>query len=109
MSVLRDGFRPALWSHTLLLVLCGCAVLQTTVLRAQSGEAVYARVADSIFFLQVRNAAGELEGTGSAFLVGGDLLLTNAHVVAGGLVFVRMGSLEVPCKVEREDKLNDLA
>lgn len=101
--------RPNILRWALAAMLASCCLLQAVPVTAQSGEAVYARVADSIFFLQVRDDAGQLKGSGSAFLVDADLLLTNAHVVAGGLVFVRMGPLEVPCKVEREDKLNDLA
>lgn len=70
---------------------------------------VYRTVSSSVFLIEVRDAAGQVSGFGSAFLIEGGRLITNAHVVNGGQPFLRTGAVALPLLVERLDPQNDLA
>ena len=84
-------FRRRLGLVSVLLVVLGVGATEGrgAVQSPQVGEQVYAQIADAVFLLEIRNAGGELIRTGSGFLVGPDLLITNAHVTAGGEDSVR--------------------
>jgi tetratricopeptide (TPR) repeat protein len=75
----------------------------------QQGETVYAKVADSVFVLQIADNSGTETGMATGFVVDANLLLTNAHVVNAGQVSVQVGPISLPCEVQRVDQLNDLA
>jgi S1-C subfamily serine protease len=52
-------------------------------------EALAQRIAPAVFRLEVKDAAGELVSTGTAFAISGDgLAVTNFHVVDGGESFI---------------------
>jgi len=68
-----------------------------------------AQVSESVFLIQVIDAAGQPLGTATGFLVAPDLVLSNVHGARAGTMTVHFGSLEVPCPVERVDVVNDLA
>lgn len=72
-------------------------------------QAVYARVAPSVLLIVVENARGEQVSLGSGFVIDGNLIVTNAHVVRGGTAFVHTGVAKVPCAVSRIDERFDLA
>ena len=76
-----------------------------------SGDAasIYRQVAASVFLIEVRDSAGKALGLGSAFLVGDRRLVTNAHVVRGGMPFLKAGAVALPLTVERIDVSLDLA
>jgi hypothetical protein len=68
------------------------------------GAVVFAKVADSVLLVTVEDDRGEVLGRGSAFVVPGGRLVTNAHVVSEGKIFITGGAFKIPCVVE---KLND--
>ena len=74
-----------------------------------SGEAIFARVSDSVFLLNLTDAVGASVGSATGFLVAPDAVLTNAHVANKGRIVIRLGSVDLPCSVERMDLVNDLA
>jgi hypothetical protein len=77
--------------------------------RHDVGAEVYARVADSVLLVIVENSKGEAVARGSAFVVAGGRLVTNAHVIKDGRLFVRSGAFKIACTVERIDEALDLA
>lgn len=91
-----------------LIVWLALGLLQTPQ-PADQGQAVYARAAESVLLIVVQDARGNIVGQGSAFVIAGGRLVTNAHVVRGGAPFVRIGPLKIACTVERLDEINDLA
>ena len=74
-----------------------------------AGERVYATVADSVFFLELSDSAGQQTGTATGFLVSESQILTNAHVADVGSIQLRVGTFRVECAVQRIDRVNDLA
>lgn len=74
----------------------------------QSGRAVYELVAESVFLVQSETESGDiLQGT--AFLIDNKRLMTNAHVIREGKVFLKSAGVSIECRVEAQDELNDLA
>lgn len=74
-----------------------------------SSAEIYAATADSVLLLEVRGADNKVVGQATAFVVAPGQLLTNAHAVEGGPVWIRMGPVALPATVARTDSLNDLA
>lgn len=73
------------------------------------GHLIYQRSAQSVFLLLVQGSTGEFVAQGSGFLIDGNKIVTNAHVVAAGKVFVQVGSARIPTKQLAIDETNDLA
>lgn len=91
-----------------------CLLLVTVPVQAQptsgqTGERVYRQVAESVYLLEILNSQGDTVGSATGFLVGQDMILTNAHVTNKGDIAVRLGAIRVPCVLQRQDQLNDLA
>ena len=76
---------------------------------ASAGANVYRAAAPAVFLVEVRDDTGAVASIGSAFLVKGGRLVTNAHVVRGGRAFLRTGAARLPLTVEKLDSQNDLA
>jgi tetratricopeptide (TPR) repeat protein len=97
--------------HLILPVVC--ALVATTAAaqsrEALSGRAVYERVADSVFLVQTETDTGEALWQGTAFFVDDTRLITNAHVIREGKVFLTSAGVKIPCSIESRDELNDLA
>src|SRR4051794_14819960 len=74
----------------------------------KSGEQIYAAVANAVFLVELHDRAGNTSAVGTAFLAGPQRLITNAHVIAGGTPFLRVGPILIACRVERRDDQNDL-
>lgn len=55
------------------------------------------------------DASGKTISQGSGFIIEGNQIVTNAHVVRGGRAFVQTGVAKVPCTVSRVDEKVDLA
>jgi hypothetical protein len=66
-------------------------------------------VAESVVMVVVEDNDGNQTGSGSAFLINGNRLVTNAHVVSGGKPFVRAAAFKIPCTIERISETDDLA
>lgn len=73
-----------------------------------AGELVYRLASPSVFLVETRSASGGLLSQGTAFVVGPNTLLSNAHVISGSKPFVVSGGLAVECRVLRADYTNDL-
>jgi Trypsin-like peptidase domain/Tetratricopeptide repeat len=90
-----------------------CALVATTAVAQErqplSGRAVYERVADSVFLVQTESDTGEALWQGTAFLIADRRLITNAHVIREGKVFLNTAGSKIPCSIEARDELNDLA
>jgi tetratricopeptide (TPR) repeat protein len=90
-----------------------CALVATTAVAQErqplSGRAVYERVADSVFLVQTESDDGEALWQGTAFLIADRRLITNAHVIREGNVFLKNAGSKIPCTIEARDELNDLA
>lgn len=96
------------------LVLSAAGIFSATALAAQephsqSGRAVYELVADSVFLVQTEAEDGEALAQGTAFLIDNKRLITNAHVVRDGRVFLKSAGLKIECSIDARDDLNDLA
>jgi tetratricopeptide (TPR) repeat protein len=91
--------------------LLGIAILLAGVggVHAQESQAVFAKVSNSIFLVEMRSPDGKVLGTGTAFLVAPRQLVTNAHVVNEGVCGLRIGPARLPCNVVRLDSKADLA
>jgi tetratricopeptide (TPR) repeat protein len=74
-----------------------------------SGRAIYELVAESVFLVQTERENGDALWQGTAFLIGNDRLITNAHVISEGKVFLKSAGVKIRCNVEARDELNDLA
>jgi tetratricopeptide (TPR) repeat protein len=66
-------------------------------------------VAESVVLLEVENEAGNVVGQGSGFLVEGDRIVTNAHVVREGKPFLKVSGFRIACSIDRTDDVVDLA
>jgi len=77
--------------------------------RLADASATYASVAPSVFLVERRDNAGKRLGIGSAFLISGNRLVTNAHVVSGGRPFLKVGPIAIELTIARLDTKNDLA
>jgi tetratricopeptide (TPR) repeat protein len=95
------------------LILLAALVLGPTAASAQrppsTAERIYADSSASVLLVETRNADNEPTGQATAFVVGRNLLITNAHAVGGATVWVKVGAINVPARIERTDDLNDLA
>lgn len=76
---------------------------------AGAAASVYRENSPAVFLLEVRDERGEPTGIGSAFLIEGNRLVTNAHVVRGGTVVLRTGVVALPLTIERVSETHDLA
>lgn len=74
-----------------------------------SAAEIYARWADSVVPIEVRDALSRPTSQATAFVVGPGELLTNAHAVDGGAVWARLGAVVVQARIVRRDNVNDLA
>lgn len=93
-----------------MAVLLGLMLLTTAAFQTRdAGAAVYDRVADAVVLLVVEDDKGNPLGQGSGFLIEGGFLVTNAHVVRGGRVFVKTGAFKIPCVIVKTDSSVDLA
>lgn len=72
-------------------------------------QAVYAKVAPSVVLIVVEDGAGKQVSLGSGFVIEGNLIVTNAHVVRGGAAYVQTGVAKIPCTLARIDERFDLA
>jgi tetratricopeptide (TPR) repeat protein len=80
------------------------------IVSAQSeGGAIYRATESSVFLIYRNDANGQPSALGSGFLIGPRLIITNAHVVAGGTPVITVGPVRIPAKVIKTDELNDLA
>ena len=77
--------------------------------RALSSTEIYTKVSDSVVLLEVRNRDKQPISQATAFVVESGALLTNAHAIEGGTLWVRIGPVSVPATLERADLANDLA
>ncbi len=77
--------------------------------RALSSTEIYAKVSESVVLLEVRDRDKQTISQATAFVVESGVLLTNAHAIEGGSLWVRIGPVSVPATLERADVTNDLA
>ena len=89
----------------LATLLVGLALAQTQ----ETAQAVYARVAPSVMLVVAQGPDGKVIAQGSGFVIEGNLIVTNAHVVRGGVPAVMTGVATIPCTLVRLDEKNDLA
>ncbi|HEX6323186.1 MAG TPA: tetratricopeptide repeat-containing serine protease family protein [Vicinamibacterales bacterium] len=75
----------------------------------ETAQAVYAKVAPSVLLVVAHGPDGQPLAQGSGFVIEGNLIVTNAHVVRGGTPAVRTGVATIPCALIRLDEKNDLA
>lgn len=99
---------------SVLVNLLLCLALETFSLpsaRAESqlGADVYKSVSEAVFLLETLGDEGKTVAIGSAFLVDEKRLVTNYHVIQGGRVYLRVGSVRIDCSVAGIDPVNDLA
>src|ERR1022692_3307580 len=73
------------------------------------GRSIYERNSDSVVLLLARDSSGADVALGSAFWAASKVLVTNAHVVDAGKIFVKLGPVRLPCTVIAVDHHNDLA
>lgn len=70
---------------------------------------VYEKASKSVFLIVIRSQSGEPVARGSGFLVAGNKIVTNQHVVREGIPFLDLGAVKLPLKVDRVDSINDIA
>ena len=75
----------------------------------ETAQAVYAQVAPSVLLVVAQGPDGKVIAQGSGFVIDGNLIVTNAHVVRGGTPAVMTGVATIPCALIRLDEKNDLA
>lgn len=75
----------------------------------ETAQTVYAKVAPSVLLVVAQAPDGAILAQGSGFVIEGNLIVTNAHVVRGGAPAVRTGVATIPCTVIRLDEKSDLA
>jgi tetratricopeptide (TPR) repeat protein len=98
------------WGICNLILIWGCSTaLSLGQSKDELGTEIYKKVAGSVFLVQVEDQNGRTVGTGSAFLVEGGFLVTNAHVAKAGNIFLKTDLLKLPCSIEKVDETNDLA
>jgi tetratricopeptide (TPR) repeat protein len=75
-----------------------------------SGDAasIYQGAAASVFLVEVRTDTSVV-AIGSAFLIDGGRIVTNAHVIRGGRPFLKTGAVALPLILQRLDPVQDLA
>jgi S1-C subfamily serine protease len=73
------------------------------------GRSIYERNSESVALLVARDSSGVDVSLGLAFWVASKILVTNAHVVDAGKIFVKLGPVRLPCTVVAVDHHNDLA
>ena len=73
------------------------------------GRIIYSKFADSVLLVFVEDDKGQPVALGSAFLVDGGRIITNAHVVRAGKPFLQFGPAKVPATIEKIDADADLA
>jgi hypothetical protein len=73
------------------------------------GRSIYERNSESVVLLLARDSSGVDVALGSAFWAAPKVLVTNAHVVDAGKIFVKLGPVRLPCTVIAVDHHNDLA
>ncbi|MRR39229.1 serine protease, partial [bacterium] len=76
---------------------------------SSTASRVFAGTSKSVLLLIVKSPDGVVLGQGTGFVVTGGRIVTNEHVVRAGDVFIDLGPVKLPLKVERTDPLNDLA
>src|SRR5688572_26684199 len=86
-------------SITCTVVFLAVIFVSRVVSGQSNGEKVYAKVAPSVFLVQVRGVDGNPISQGTAFVAARGRLVTNAHVVEDGRAFVIVGGLAVECKI----------
>lgn len=86
-------------------------VIQAQVLGQQPDPAarIYAEAAQSVLVILVKSPDGQVVAQGTGFLIEGGKIVTNAHVIKGGVAVVDLGGVRIPVKVELVDDVNDLA
>ncbi len=106
MSVSRRADRFILVCAYLFLLL-----VRPTQSSAQTdpGRIIYSKFADSVLLVFVADEKGQPVTLGSAFLVEGGHIVTNAHVVKAGKPFLQFGPAKVPATIEKIDPDADLA
>lgn len=102
---MSTGMRRSLSTVAVLLTL----VISVAAQDSSVGRELYARASGDVFLLKVSVATGEDVALASGFLIGKGKILTNAHVVNKGAVYVQFGSVRVATTLERIDAVNDLA
>jgi tetratricopeptide (TPR) repeat protein len=90
-----------------MFMFAGSASAQATA--SSDASSVYQTVAPSVFVVETRDSAGRSLGIGTAFLIPGGYLVTNAHVIRQGAPFLRTGAVALPLVVDRADAVQDLA
>jgi S1-C subfamily serine protease len=111
-SLLMPLVKPSMKTYT--VVLAFTAALATPIWwAAQDAKAlaqiIYKQASEAVVQVETRDANKKPTGQATAFVVGPGLLLTNAHAVAAASVWIRIGNVTIPARVERTDQLNDLA
>jgi S1-C subfamily serine protease len=97
--------KPA--STVLLIATALCTALPAQ--ESRQGRQVYTDNAASVLLLYVKSPDGEFIAQGTGFCVGGQKIITNAHVANAGKIYVQLGPARVPARLERVDASNDLA
>jgi S1-C subfamily serine protease len=99
-----------MWFLSMAVALCLVAApTEGQVPTAADATGVFRAVSPSVFLIEVLDRSGNVSSIGSAFLIDGGRLVTNAHVVEGGTPHLRTGPARIPVEVERVDVENDLA
>lgn len=75
----------------------------------ETAQTVYAKVAPSVVLVVAQGPDGRIVAQGSGFVIEGNLIVTNAHVVRGGTPAVMTGVATIPSALIRLDEKNDLA
>jgi Flp pilus assembly protein TadD len=100
--------RTRIWLPTSLLI--AFLIAMPSDVQAGRGAEIYARSHASVVTVEARDSRGAAVGTGTAFFVAPQTLITNAHVVEGaGTLVVLVGPVAVPCEVSALDARKDLA
>jgi tetratricopeptide (TPR) repeat protein len=98
------------WTSVSLALAC-LVLLRPNQSTAQTdpGRIIYSKFADSVLLVFVADDKGQPVALGSAFLVEGGRIITNAHVVRAGKPFLQFGPAKVPATIEKIDADSDLA
>jgi serine protease Do len=96
-------------TFAILAMLFGVAISPLYPQESQRAPSIYERHSESVVLLLVRDLNGKDVALGSAFWVAPKLLVTNAHIVDAGRIYVQIGPVRLPCSVKATDHKNDLA